>query len=148
MKIRIETPLDSEEDEIVIRCRKLDSRIMTVIEAYNRESKELYGYKGNTAELLSCEDIYYFESVDNKVYAYARSEVYEIKHKLYEIEELYQFSNLLRCSKSMILNISKIKCVTPLFNGRMEAHLKNDEKIIISRQYVSSLKKKIGIAEE
>ena len=57
MKIRIETPLDSEEDEIVIRCRKLDSRIMTVIEAYNRESKELYGYKGNTAELLYCEDI-------------------------------------------------------------------------------------------
>ena len=38
MKIRIETPLDSEEDEIVIRCRKLDSRIMTVIEAYNRNT--------------------------------------------------------------------------------------------------------------
>lgn len=147
MKIRIETPPDGEEDEIIIRCRKLDNRILSVIQAYNGDSKELYGYKGNTAELLSCDDIFYFESVDSKVYAYGKSEVYEVKHKLYEIEELYQFSNLLRCSKSMILNISKIKCVTPHFNGRMEAHLKNGEKIIISRQYVSELKQKMGVSE-
>lgn len=149
MKIRIEMPQDGEEDEIVIRCRNLDSRIMSVIQAYNGYSDELhrhelYGYKGNTEEILSCDDIYYFESVDNKVYAYTKSEVYEVKYKLYEIEKLYQTANLFRCSKSMIINISKIRCVTPLFNGRMEANLKNDEKIIISRQYVAQLRQKIG----
>ncbi len=148
MKIRIEMPQADEEDEIVIRCRKLDNRIMSVIQAYNGDSNELYGFTGNTAELLSCDDIYYFESVDSKVYAYGKSEVFEVKHKLYEIEELYRFSNLFRCSKSMILNLSKIKCVTPHFNGRMEAHLKNGEKIIISRQYVSELKQKIGVPED
>jgi len=148
MKIRIEMPQAGEEDEIVVRCRKIDNRIMSVIQAYNGDSNELYGFKGNTAELLSCEDIYYFEAVDNKVYAYGKTEVYEVKHKLYEIEDLYRFSNLLRCSKSMILNISKIKCITPHFNGRMEAHLKNGEKIIISRQYVSDLRQKMGVLEE
>ena len=47
----------------------------------------------------------------------------------------------------MIVNMEKIEYLSPLFNGKLEAHLKNGEKIIISRQYVHSLKVKLGIEE-
>lgn len=72
-------------------------------------------------------------------------ETYEIHKKLYEIEQEFEYTDFLRISKSVIVNVSKIAYIKPIFNGRFEAKLKNDEKIIVSRQYVSELKKKIGI---
>ena len=45
----------------------------------------------------------------------------------------------------MILNISKIRSVAPSVNGRFEAKLLNGESVIISRQYVPVLKKKLGM---
>ena len=87
----------------------------------------------------------YFEAVDNKIFAYASEETYEIRRKLYELEQDFVHTDFLRISKSAIVNTSKIAYVKPIFNGRFEAKLKNGEKIIISRQYVAELKKKIGI---
>lgn len=45
----------------------------------------------------------------------------------------------------MILNISKIRSVSPSINGRFEAKLTNGETVIISRQYVPNLKKRLGM---
>ena len=47
----------------------------------------------------------------------------------------------------MIVNMEKIEYLSPLFSGKLEAHLKNGEKVVISRQYVHSLKVKLGIEE-
>ena len=46
---------------------------------------------------------------------------------------------------SGILNLDKIKSLSPAFGGRFEALLKNGEKTVISRQYVGVLKKKLGL---
>ena len=94
---------------------------------------------------LSTKEIYYFETVDNKVFSYTAKETYEVHKKLYEIEQEFEHTDFLRISKSVIVNVSKIAYVKPIFNGRFEAKLKNDEKIIVSRQYVVELKKKLGI---
>lgn len=88
---------------------------------------------------------YYFESVDHKVFAYCQNQVYEIHKKLYELEADYAGQDFLRISKSTIVHLPKILHLKPLFNGRFEAALKNREKVIISRQYVATLKKKLGI---
>ena len=65
--------------------------------------------------------------------------------KLYEIEERFRATKLFRCSKSMILNIGKIRSVAASVNGRFEAKLINGETVIISRQYVPDLKKRLGM---
>ena len=103
------------------------------------------GYIDNNIALLSYDDVYYFEAVENHVYAYCKSDVYEVKYKLYELEENCRSMDFIRCSKSLIVNLSKIKYLSPMFNGRLEALLKNDEKVIISRQYVPELRRKLGI---
>ena len=145
MKITIETPGEGEEDEIIVRCASLDGRLLGLISALKAEQNRLAGYIEDRIVKLSPKDIYYFESVDNKVFAYAGKSVYEVRKKLYEIEEEYAHTDFLRISKSAIVNVAKIAYIRPLLNGRFEAKLKNDEKIIISRQYVIELKKKLGI---
>ena len=94
--------------------------------------------------MIEPNDIFYFESVDNKTFIYCEKQVFESKMKLYEIGSQYENTDFFRASKSIILNLSKIKNLNPAFNGRFEALLKNNEKVIISRQFVPVLKKKLG----
>jgi len=104
----------------------------------------LVGYIDNEIHRVSPLDIFYFEAVDKKTFIYCECDVYESKLKLYELEEL-AMNDFFRISKSVIVNLSKIKSLIPSFSGRVEAVLTNKERVIISRQYVSELKQTLGI---
>lgn len=145
MKITIETPQQDEEEEIIIRCRTLDEELLELIYAIKAGKGTLTVYSGQGILILPVKDIYYFESVDNRVFAYCAKEVYEVRKKLYELEEELVSQDFLRISKSSIIHLSKISYLRPLFNGRFEAVLKNGEKMLISRRYVAEMKKKLGI---
>ena len=145
MKITIEAPKPGEEDEIIVRCGTLDERVMSLIYSLKADQDKLTGYVEDKIVKLLPKEIYYFESVDNKVFAYTAKGTYEVHKKLYEIEAEYAYTDFLRISKSIIVNVAKIAYLKPIFNGRFEAKLKNEEKIIISRQYVLELKKKLEI---
>ena len=92
--------------------------------------------------------IYYFETVDNKVFACCKKEVYEVREKLYTLEGMLPVESFMRASKSAILNLNKVKSLSPAFGGRFEAVLDNGEKTIISRQYVPVLKETAWIVKE
>lgn len=145
MKITIEHNISNAEDEIIIRCKVLDDEILKMVQAVQAKHSKLAAYNGNEIVFLLPENIFYFEAVDNKVFACYDKQVYEIRQKLYEIEERYENTDFLRISKSVILNLSKISHLSPSFNGRFDAKLKNNEIVVISRQYVPLLKKKLGL---
>ncbi|MHC1684023.1 MAG: LytTR family DNA-binding domain-containing protein [Clostridiaceae bacterium] len=145
MKITIENIPVGSEPEIIIRCNEPDDSLMQLIYSIKSASKNLIGVIDSQMHIISPKDVFYFESVDNKVFIYCKENVFESRLKLYEIEKEYENWNFFRASKSTILNITKIKSVSPVFYGRFEALLENGEKIIISRQYVPVLKNKLGL---
>lgn len=144
MKITIETPKPNEEDEIIVRCKKVDENLMKVLYQLKDENR-VTAYMEKDIVKLFPKDIYYFECVDNKVFACCEKQVFDVRLKLYEIEQTLSDSDFIRISKSVVVNLNRIMSVAPMFNGRFEARLQNGEKIIISRQYVPSLKKALGI---
>ena len=133
MKVSVIRPSSDEEDEIIFRCHTLSDDMDRLIHRLR------YG------EIVAS-DIYYFETVDNKVFAYCRQSVYEVKERLYQLEEVIEELPFMRISKSMIVNIEKILHISPALGGRFEAVLENDEKVIISRLYVPILKNKLGVS--
>ncbi len=145
MKITIEALADGVEEEIIIRTNTMDSDIINLIYAVKAGRNRITAFYENEIVQLDSKEVYYFESVDNKVYACCEKKVFEIKQKLYELEEIYKQTDFVRISKSMIVNISKVSKIVPMFNGRLEGVLCNGEKVIITRQYVANLKKKLGI---
>ena len=145
MKITIEAKAPGEEDEIIVRCNQLDDKLMNLIYSIKSGQENITGYLEDKIIKLVPKEVYYFESVDNKTFAYTAKGVYEIHNKLYEIEKEYVNTDFLRISKSVIVNVAKIAYIRPIFNSRFEAKLKNDEKVVISRQYVADLKKKLEI---
>ncbi len=141
MKVHIENIKRKEDEHVLIRCLKINEEVMEIVNFIRSKEDMLTGYVDTQMYQISLRDIYYFESVDNKVYAYLKNRVYEMKSKLYELEELYEKSKYFRCSKSIVVNLLKIESVKPALNGRFTAKLFNGEQIIISRQYVPELKK-------
>ena len=140
MKVTILDLLPGEEEEIIVKCNQLSEDMMRLLARFKQGNDKLTVYQNGTIHR-----IYYFESVDQKVFAYCEKEVYEVKSKLYELEEELNAASFMRAAKSTILNLDKIKSLSPAFGGRFEALLKNGEKVIISRQYVALLKERLGI---
>ena len=145
MKITVENLPEGAEEEIIIRCNHIDDGTLKLISALATGRKQITAYYKNEVMKLNFKDIFYFESVDNKVFAYCEKDILEVRKKLYELEQLFNGLDFVRISKAMIVNITKIKKVVPIFNGRLEAILLNGEKVIISRKYVPVLKKALGI---
>ena len=145
MKITIENIPVGSEPEIIIRCNEPDDSLLQLIYSIKSSSKKLIGITDLQMHIISPRDVFYFESVDNKVFIYCKEKIFESRLRLYEIEREYENWNFFRASKSTIINIEKIKSVSPIFYGRFEALLLNNEKIIISRQYVPMLKNKLGL---
>ncbi|GBF72822.1 putative histidine kinase [Paenibacillus sp. 598K] len=79
------------------------------------------------------------------MFAYSKNNVYEVKQKLYELEERYKEKHCFRASKSTILNIARISSIHPSISGRFHAVMDNGEKVVISRQYVPTLKRMLGL---
>lgn len=145
MKIIIEDVSPDEEEQVIIRCRNLSDKVLKLISELKAEQQKLTGLKDGVITMIDAKRVYYFEGVDNKVFIYCKQNVYESKLKLYEIEEKYDNTYFFRASKSIILNIGKIKSISPSLSGRFEALLFNGETIVISRQYVPELKKRLGL---
>ena len=147
MRIIIEPPQPNDEDVVIVRCASPDQRLISMLLTFQNAKTELTGYLDDRIVRLNYQDVFYFEANENRVFAYCSSEVYEVRYKLYELENLFAPWDFVRCSKSLIVNMEKIESLSPLFSGKLEAHLNNGERIVISRQYVHSLKEKLGIQE-
>ena len=129
MKVTIQECSAEEEEEVIIRCRGIDERISRLLKALQSDQEKLT----------------VFEAVDIRVFAYLDTKVFEIHSKLYELEQQYGNADFFRVSKSVIVNLSKVDHFSPMFQGRMDACMTNKEHVVISRQYVSLLKVRLGL---
>ena len=135
MKITILDTIPGEEDEIIIKCQNLSEDIQNLLQKLKQGNTKIAGHNENGIHLLE----------PDEVFACCKKEVYEVREKLYTLEGMLPVESFMRASKSAILNLNKVKSLSPAFGGRFEAVLDNGEKTIISRQYVPVLKERLGL---
>ncbi len=133
-----------ESESAVINAYERTPSIDTAIGLLENGEQIIVGYKDGEKMPCRLSQIYYFETVDDKSFAYTKDTCLEVRSRLYEIEQSLDF-RFFRCSKSMICNLRKIKSVKAESNARMRAVLLNGEVIVITRSYVKELKKKLGL---
>jgi len=144
MRIVIQEPKDGEEEEILVKCRNLSPEIVQLLNKLKTQGL-LIAHIDNEIHRLHPSDVFYVEAVNNKTFLYGEAHVYESKLKLYELEELLHTNDFLRVSKSLIVNLNKLKSFAPVLSGRLEATMANGKRVIISRQYVGVLKQRLGV---
>lgn len=144
MQVRFEQVDSPDKEEAVIRARAKTDDIKAAIGILEGNGRTIPLIKDGNSVFVEISALYYIESVDKKSFVYTRQNCYETKLRLYELEETLG-AYFLRVSKSMIVNLKKIKCVRSDISGRMEATLLNDEKIVISRGYVKEIKRRLDL---
>lgn len=145
MRVVIEEIGEDGEEEIIVRCRRANEELLGLVNRIRSASGGVSAVKDGEIYKLALGDIFYFEVVENKSFLYCEREVYESKLKLYEFEELSRGTGFFRATKSTVLNADKIESIAPSISGRFFATLSNGERVVVSRQYVSSLKKIMGV---
>ena len=141
MKLEIRKVPESEPETVEIRYHWITEEIREIVSFVKSRQGQLSATRDGQRFEVPVMDLFYAESVDDRVFLYTASDSYEIRMKLYELEELLKNQSFLRISKSMLVNLMKIASVRPALNGRFSALLKNGEEIIISRKYVPAFKR-------
>lgn len=143
MIVRLEQNLTQEEIEVLIRYAKMNNsvkRLVSLVESFdttvkcNTDSEDI---------LVNTSDIYYIESVDKRSFVYCDKEVYRTELRLYQLMEQLSDWGFIQVSKSCIVNLNMLSSIRPLLNSRLEATLKNGERVNVTRKYISGIRSKL-----
>lgn len=124
------------EDRIDFYYRRKTQEVTDILDFLKKHRLRLSGKTNEREILFSLNEVYYFESVDKKIFAYLEHEVVRIDDlRLQDLENAYFELGFIRVNKSTVLNVYKINALKPALNMRVVALLDNGEKIQINRSY-------------
>lgn len=130
------------ENYLEIHYGELDKDTQDVI-AYLESANVLMGRNETESRLIRPGEIYYIEIVDRKCYAYLKEEVWKLEEGLLELTKRYEAQGFVRISKSMAVNLYKVKQIKADLNMRMNLVLLNEETIIMNRSYRNDFFRKL-----
>lgn len=146
MKIRIELNNNIAEEEIIIHCNSLTpevQKLQQIISEHISKNQRFVFFKGDIEYYFSLEDILFFETSGNSICAHTISDVYQIKYRLYELEEFLP-GHFMRISKSTILNTNKVYSINKNITASSIVEFQNTHKqVFVSRHYYKPLKNKL-----
>ena len=145
MKLRIEISEGLPENEVVIRCGRVDDtvqKLQTYIHSLNKPN--ITFYKGQQEFYLPIGDILFFETDDDQVYAHIANDAFRVKHRLYELEAMLP-NTFSRAAKGTIVNTSRIYSISRSLTSSSQIRFAGTHKqVYVSRHYYQSLKNKIN----
>ena len=144
MRVRFEQVETKEQEQALIRATEKNADILNAIDLLENGSGGITVTRDGNTYLCKLTQGYYIESVDKRTWVYTRDGCYESRDRLYELEEKLGMY-CVRVSKSMIINLRKVRNVSAQTGARMIAELLNGEKVIISRNYAGEIKRRLGI---
>ena len=144
MKVKIRNVLSKQEEQVVIECVEMTPEFDDIKSYCLAKGAFLTGYADTSSRQQICiKDILYVEAVGEKIFAYTKEDVFEMKRRLYELEAELVPYKFIRCSKSFLICLLKVESIRPALNGRYLAYIENGEEIIISRKYAKYFKNTI-----
>lgn len=145
MRINIQENPAIRETEVNICCAQTDEEILRMVASLRAYDKKLVGTRDGQSYLLENRELLYIDTVDKRTFLYTSNGVYETPLRLYELEDRLAGSDFFRASKSLIINFNRITSMRPDFGGRMLLTMQGGEQLVVSRQYVATIKQKLGL---
>lgn len=148
MKLNINIDAGAKEPEIMITTAHMTEDVNRVVEFVSRLEDAptiISGIREDKIELLDQESIIRIYAEEGKIVAKTEQGLYQIRMRLYEVEERLDNGKFVRISNSEIVNLKKVKSLDLSFVGTICMELSNGEVSYVSRRYVSKIKKVLGL---
>jgi len=133
------------EDEVIIRCGRVDDTVQK-LQRYilDLSRPKLIFYKGQQEFYLPLDDILFFETDDEQVYAHTANDAFLVKYRLYELETMLPgiFS---RAAKGTIVNTARIFSISHSLTSSSLIRFNGTHKqVYVSRHYYQVLKNRMN----
>lgn len=142
MKVKIEIEEGLAEEEIVIRCGRLNDRIVSLQNYISRQGNArscLAVKKAETEYFIPMEEIYFFETEGRQMRVHTADQIFTCDYRLYELEELLPGS-FMRISKSSIANLDLVYSVTRNLTASSVIEFRESgKKAFVSRAYFKAV---------
>lgn len=142
MKVRIEIRENQEED-IIIFAKEQGETLKKIEEILNPVT-EIIGYKGDEFKKLEIGEIYALYTESGRVYAVTKTDKWQVKLRLYQLEEEYS-KHLVKINQSCLIAVDKIEKFKASLGGALSVTLKNGYTDYISRRQLKEVKERFGI---
>jgi len=142
MNYKIEI-IDGQTEDFLIYAKRESGVLKKIEELLCKAEKTVFGYSDRTVCKLDTENTYCFFSEGGRVYALASEGRFEVKERLYRLEETFS-SDFIKINQSCLVNSSKIKRFEASIGGSLLVILKNGYKDYVSRRQLKSVKERIG----
>jgi len=144
VKLRIEVSDDCTEDEVIIRCNSINEtvqKVQTYIQSLT--VPKLTFYKGNQEFYLALEEILFFETEGEQVYAHTGNDAFRVRHRLYELEAILSRA-FVRIAKGTIVNTARIYAIHRNLTASSQIQFVGTHKYVyVSRHYYKTLKERM-----
>ena len=105
----IESP---EQEGVILEYVNFTKEFAEIKEYVKNKGESITGYTVQKECVpVRIEDVLYFEAVDGRVFAYTADDYYEIKCRLYQVEEKMKRKCMQRASKTTLVNADHIVSV-------------------------------------
>ena len=144
MKVRIELDPQMDEPEMIIRAPRLTEDVARLQQLIlEQKMTPLTFYKDRSEYFVDVSEILFFETDGEKIYGHTKEEAYEVRQKLYELEEILPIA-FCRISKSTSVNTKQIYAIEKSFSGTSTVNFYQTHKQVhVSRHYYQLLKERL-----
>ncbi len=143
MKFRLFIGKDLDE-EVIVYAKSENKLTQEIKRLCEEDDFELIGIKDRESVKLDLIDINCFVVEDNKVFALTDKDKYQLKYRLYQLEESLG-NNFVKINQSCIGNIRKMKKFDATFSGTLTVKFKNGYTDYVSRRNLKSHKERLGL---
>jgi DNA-binding LytR/AlgR family response regulator len=138
---------DLTEDEVTIRCGRVDDTIQKIhqfILEQTQSAHKITFFKQNQEFYFPLEEVLFFETEGEHIFAHTADDAYRIKFRLYELEELLP-KDFARASKSTIVNIRQVYSITRnLTASSLVKFVGTHKQVYVSRYYYNELRQRLN----
>ena len=142
MKYSINIDKDREEEVIIFAHER--NRTVERLEAVLQEIPcELVGFSGDEIVRITPKNALCFTVEDSKTYAVTEKGKYQLKLRLYQLEERLG-EDFIKINQSCIVNVGMIESFKTSLGGSLMVTLKGGYRDYVSRRQLKTVKERIG----
>ncbi len=146
--MQIEVKIDSacREPRVIVMADQMTDEVAEILKRLSAQSPQLIaGFRDGEVSLLEQAEIIRVYAAEGKVFAATEDGVYQLRLRLYELENRLDKKSFVRISNSEIVNLKKVKSFDLGFTGTICVSLSDGAATYVSRRYVSKIKQLLGM---
>lgn len=147
MKVEINMDPKIKEPKIVIHTNEMTEEIFKLSKNLSQKgTNTITAYLDNNIYILDMKEIESFYTEQSKVYIRTvKQDKYFVKYRMYELEDMLEYTQFIRISNSEIINFNEIKKADISIIGTIVLMFKSNNRAYVSRRNIAKIKKYLNI---